>query len=210
MFARTAEKRFGALGRMGLVAAIHVAALFVIARSLGIGTIAVEPKPLDTEFIDEARVIPPEEALPGPALEDFNVPIPRPDDVEVEEDRPPPPPDVIGGTVRPPGDEGGSAVPRPEIHGVRVDARHPLTQPPYPMARIRNSDEGSVDLEVYVLPNGRVGDARVLKTSGFEDFDRAALQEAKRSWRLTPATRDGQPFAQWYALRVVFKLKNQE
>ncbi len=36
MFARTAEKRFGALGRMGLVAAIHVAALFVIARSLGI------------------------------------------------------------------------------------------------------------------------------------------------------------------------------
>ena len=25
-----------------------------------------------------------------------------------------------------------------------------------------------------------------------------------------PATRDGVPFAQWYRLRVVFKLKNQQ
>jgi len=61
-----------------------------------------------------------------------------------------------------------------------------------------------------VLPNGRVGDARVLKTSGFEDFDRAAIQEARRSWRLKPATRDGTPVAQWYSLRVVFKLTNRQ
>ena len=65
-----------------------------------------------------------------------------------------------------------------------------------------------MDLEIYVLPNGRVGDARVLRSSGFEDFDQSALQEARRNWRFLPATRDGQVFAQWYRLRVVFKLQN--
>ena len=29
-------------------------------------------------------------------------------------------------------------------------------------------NEGSVDIEIYVLPNGRVGDARILRSSGFE------------------------------------------
>ena len=35
------------------------------------------------------------------------------------------------------------------------------------------------------------GDARVVKSTGFEELDRAALAEAKRNWRLLPATRDG-------------------
>ncbi len=35
------------------------------------------------------------------------------------------------------------------------------------------------------------------------------LEEAKRNWRLIPATRDGVPIAQWYKVRVTFKLTNQ-
>ncbi len=70
-------------------------------------------------------------------------------------------------------------------------------------------NQGSVDIEIYVLPNGRVGDARVLRSSGFERMDQSALEEARRRWRMLPATRDGEPFAQWHRLRVVFKLKNQ-
>ena len=65
-----------------------------------------------------------------------------------------------------------------------------------------------MDIEIYVLPNGRVGDARIVKSSGFERLDRSALDEASRNWRLMPATRDGVPFAQWYRLRVIFKLES--
>ena len=61
-----------------------------------------------------------------------------------------------------------------------------------------------------MLPNGRVGDARIVQEHGIRRLDRSALEEAQRSWRLMPATRDGVPFAQWYALRVIFKLKNQQ
>ena len=211
MSARTAEKRFGALGRMGIVVAFHAALLLVLARGFGVVPKFVDPGPLIGEVIDDsAPKVDPEPPIGPPQIIDQKIYIPPPDEVVAEQD-PPPPPDAIGGTKT--GGEtgaGGSALPQPVIESVRMDARHPLTQPPYPMVRIRNNDEGAVDLQVYVLPNGRVGDARVLKSSGFEDFDRAAMQEARRSWRMIPATRDGVPFAQWYSLRVVFKLKNSQ
>ena len=96
----------------------------------------------------------------------------------------------------------------PDIVSVRADPRHPLTQPMYPPTDQRLGNQGSVDIEIYVLPNGRVGDARVLRSSGFERLDQSALDEARRRWRMLPATRDGEPVAQWHSLRVVFKLKN--
>jgi hypothetical protein len=40
-------------------------------------------------------------------------------------------------------------------------------------------------------------------------LDQSAVDEAKRRWRLQPATRDGVPFAQWHKLRVVFELRNR-
>ena len=64
-------------------------------------------------------------------------------------------------------------------------------------------------MEVYVQPDGRVGDARIVQTSGYEAFDRTTLNEAKRKWRLQPATRDGTAVPQWYRTRVGFKLTNQ-
>src|SRR5690242_4985533 len=66
MAAVAAERRpLGALGRMGMVAGLHVAVLFVIARSLGIGVAKVElPPPLQTTIIDQPR--PPEDPPPMP------------------------------------------------------------------------------------------------------------------------------------------------
>jgi protein TonB len=211
MVARTAEGRFGALGRMGLVAAIHVAALFVIARSLGIVPPVFEEAPpdIETALIDRplAPALPPPAANPPLVRPEIYVPVPEVPPIETDT----PPPFVV--EQRPPEaipEDTGSGVPQPVITPAALDSRYPLSQPDYPAARIRGNNEGAVDLQVYVLANGRVGDARVLKSSGFEDFDRAALQEARRSWRLKPATRDGAPVAQWYSLRVVFKLKNQQ
>ena len=91
---------------------------------------------------------------------------------------------------------------------MRTDPRRPLTQPPYPAEEIRAGNEGNADLEVYVLPNGRVGDARIARAAA-RALDESALDEAKRKWRLLPATRDGVPIAQWYRVRVVFKLTNR-
>lgn len=210
MYARTADRRFGALGRMGIVVAFHAALLVVLARGFGVMPSFVKPDPLVGTLIED-RPVPRDDTPPvgPPPIVDPTIYIPPPDPLAPEQETQPPPDTIGGKTQTGPEPAGtGSAIPQPVIESARVDARYPLTQPAYPIARIRNSDEGAVDLEVYVMPNGRVGDARVRKSSGFEDFDRAAMQEARRSWRMKPATRDGVPFAQWYSLRVVFKLTN--
>jgi periplasmic protein TonB len=209
MSAHTAERRpLGALGRMGVVAAMHVGVLYLIADSMGIVP-SILPAKTEITIIDEAP--PPDEVLPPPQPVDFT----RADTVVLPD--PPldlvyepadvitgPPPDVVESRV-----DGGSAVVQPFIVGVSQDSRYPLSQPPYPPSEVRAGNTGTTEIEVYVLPNGRVGDARIVKSTGFEALDRSALEEAKRKWRLTPATQDGVPFAQWHRLKVTFKLNQQ-
>ena len=213
MSAQTVDRRFGALGRMGLVAAIHVAALFLIARSLGIvPAITLEPKRVIAEVLPTE--LPREDPPPvprDPTMEQQEVLVPFPDEAPIDNNlvddsitaRQVPLGEIPIGT--------GSAVVEPDtLVNVRNDPRHPLTQPPYPASYIRQGIEGNVDVEIFVQPNGRIGDARIVRSSGYELFDRAALDEARRNWRMLPATRNGEPYAQWYRLRVVFKLKNAQ
>ena len=207
MAALTAHTRpLGALGRMTLVAAIHVAVLFAIMKSLGFGPPMEEVK-TEARFIDEPRR-PIEPPPPAPV-----VPVIRFEGVVLPEELPPlefeqtevlslpPTPDTY--IERP---ASGDNTPQPVIEKVRPDPRYPLTKPTYSARMIREGNQGNIDIEVYVLPNGRVGDARVIKSTGFEELDLAAIAEAKRSWRLLPATRDGVAIAQWHRLRVTFKL----
>ena|SRR5688572_10969921 len=212
MVARTATRHpLGALGRMGFVVGMHLALLMVLARSFGF-----MPAPTfdggDTFVIDEPR--PPD--VPPPPVDPRVEPtdpvinlVPPIGPIPFEQDSETviiPPAGVITGQGE---GEGGSAEVVPTIVKVRADPRHPLSQPPYPPTDRREGNQGSVDVEIYVLANGRVGDARIVKSSGFERLDRVTLEEARRSWRMLPATRDGEPFAQWHRLRVVFKLKTQ-
>ena len=208
MSARIAERRpLGALGRMGIVAAMHVGVLYLIASSMGIVP-SIVPTKTEATIIDEP---PPSDDPPPPAnpVRFDNPPLVFPDNpppLDFERDDPitPPPSDPVERR-----DPGGSAEVRPVIVGVSQDARYPLSQPPYPPSDVRAGNTGTAEVEVYVLPNGRVGDARIVKSTGFASLDQSALTEAKRKWRLAPATRDGVPFAQWHRLRVTFKLNEQ-
>jgi protein TonB len=209
MSAHVAERRpLGALGRMSLVAGLHVGVLFVIARSLGIGAPTEVPPPMVTEIYKETP--PPEERprIPEPDIpvtrESFVIPDPDIARMEFETDTlTGPPPDAVFEEDPPP------AIPQPQLVGVRPDPRHPLSKPEYSPRMIREGNQGTIEVEVYVMPNGRVADARVVKSTGFAELDLAAMAEAKRNWRLLPATRDGVPIAQWHRLRVTFKLNDR-
>ncbi len=188
--AHTLEQRpVGALGRMTVVAGIHLAVFYFIARGLGIapalGLLVPEPvTPLD---------------LPQPDERPPDIPIEIPMDTPITAEVRPIEEIPIGPTT-------GSAVTEAPGTGVMQDSRYPLTQPAYPPASKRDGEQGAAEVEVYVLPNGRVGDVRIARTTGYERLDRAALQEARQSWRFKPATRAGEAVAQWYKVRVVFKL----
>lgn len=213
MAAQSLQSRpLGALGRMGIVAGMHVAVLFLIARSLGIVPPFIETRTVAT-IIDSPPIVDDPPPPPEPTFQRSEVFIPEPYPVPV--DSPPNEENAVTARAEPEAGAavesgGGSAEPVPRITAVSSDARFPLTQPPYPPGSIRDNEEGNADIEVHVLPNGRVSEARIARSTGFERLDRAALEEARRYWRFKPATRDGVPVAQWHRLRVVFKLTNRQ
>lgn len=60
-------------------------------------------------------------------------------------------------------------------------------------------------LLIDVLPDGLVGTAKVLTSSGFPLLDESAL-DAVRRWRFIPGTRGGDPVATTVLMPVRFKL----
>jgi protein TonB len=206
MAASTFENRpMGALGRMTIVAGIHLAVFYCIAA--GLGVVPVPPiVSMDATVINEERPIIDPPPLPPPPIDNPNPQVAEP---VVKIDTPMEPPitaDVLPIEQIPIGPVTGSSVTEVPGTGVMQDSRHPLTQPAYPPASKRDGEQGAGIVEVLVLPNGRVGDVRIASTTGYERLDRAAVLEAKQSWRFKPATRAGEAVAQWYKVRVVFKL----
>jgi protein TonB len=190
---------------MTVVAGIHLAVFYFIARGLGV---MPQLGPVETEPVTPIDTPPPIDRIPTPPviIEQARPYVPQP---EIPIDEPMDPP--ITADVRPieqiPIEPmTGSAVTEVPGTGVMQDSRYPLTQPAYPPASKRDGEQGAGIVEVLVLPNGRVGEVRIASTTGYERLDRAALQEARQSWRFKPATRAGEAVAQWYKVRVVFKL----
>jgi TonB family protein len=75
-----------------------------------------------------------------------------------------------------------------------ADPAFPAHRAAYTRIALRNRQEGDVLLELSILPDGEVGDAKVLKSSGFPQLDASALVSAGY-WRYLPAVRQGKPVA---------------
>lgn len=89
----------------------------------------------------------------------------------------------------------------------RAAAPVPGNPPPrYPSVARSRGHEGRVLIRVSVLGNGRVGSARVAKSSGHGVLDRAALKAVKR-WRFKPALRAGKPVTTTLTVPVTFRLE---
>jgi len=73
---------------------------------------------------------------------------------------------------------------------------------------IRSGAEGTVVLSIYILADGRVGEVKLISSSGFAKLDQSALREAKK-WRFIPGTSDGKPMAMWKQVPVTFRLNTR-
>jgi TonB family protein len=78
-----------------------------------------------------------------------------------------------------------------------------LASAPFPMEACKNRQTGQVSLEVATDASGAIRQARILSSEPKGLFDRSALAIAKAS-RMTPAYRDGQPFAAIALLTIFF------
>lgn len=79
--------------------------------------------------------------------------------------------------------------------------------PEYPARAVRNGDSGTVVLALLIGTDGRVTNARVQKTSGSRDLDKAALN-ALSLCQFKPAMNNGMPEAGWGQLAFVWSLEN--
>ncbi len=99
------------------------------------------------------------------------------------------------------------ATPAPVPEPVLVAAQRLDTpDPEYPRLSRRLAEQGTVELRLRVLADGSVGEVEVVRTSGFERLDRAAV-ESVREWRFRAATLDGVPHASDVVHRFTFHLE---
>jgi protein TonB len=190
---------------VALAAAVAVNAGFLIVLANGLEFRVPgfkQPEPMAVVEIQD-QPAPIEDIPPPPEIQTTpqDVVVPEPD---VQIDLPPPPEETVAATTPDPAPT--VPVAPPADRELQADSRYPLTPPVYPAVSRRLNEQGTVLLMIYVLPDGRIGDVRVKRSSGFPRLDQAALEAARKNWRFQAATSGGTPIAAWGQYAVKFQL----
>lgn len=82
-------------------------------------------------------------------------------------------------------------------------------RPSYPMLARARGYEGMVLLAVQVLTDGRAGEVRIKKSSGYALLDQSALN-AVRAWRFEPARKMDTPLVMTVDIPIRFSLKEAD
>ena len=81
-------------------------------------------------------------------------------------------------------------------------------RPDYPeLARVRGY-EGTVLLAAEILADGRVGNIRISKSSGYDILDESAIRNVK-TWKFEPAKKFGKPHKDWVEVPYKFLLEDE-
>lgn len=182
------------IGLVGVVA-LHGVLLWLLVSGLGQSAIKIVSAPMEAWVVEETPAEP--EAPPPPPeipLPEVVVPLPE---VAVVTPAEAPVTAITAAVVpvdqlRPPSNEAKPAV------GNR--------RPDYPASSRRLGQEGTVVLLLFVNTDGKVTDAKIEKSSGFQRLDDSAVKEALKSWRFQPPTEGGKPVTAWQRFAVTFRL----
>ena len=195
-----------------LVVIIHALFFWVLASGLGAKMVQTVMGPVETKIIEE---LPDDNKEPPPPPPDIEQPppyVPPPEvsvDLAIDTARPRPSPmrRRNGRSAAPP-----PAAPKPVE---RATVKTPpstsgkgarITQPEYPPASRRAGEAGTVQLRCFVQEAGRCSEVSVVKSSGFDKLDEAAVKEVQRNWSFVPGKEDGKPVAAWHTFAVTFRL----
>jgi protein TonB len=197
----------GVQGRsFALAFIIVVHAAFFIALSTGMRPPILERLPPDITVIPVDDQPAPQPPPPRPVDEVLPTPY-----VPVDPDVPQVPYDNTGWEIGRPVERHAVVTPTPAsaepvIVPPQIDPQRGLREPVYPPQEIRLNHTGTVLLSIEVLASSKVGEVRIVHSSGYPRLDEAALKAA-REWRLRPGTRDGVPVAMWKQIPITFQLR---
>jgi TonB family protein len=98
------------------------------------------------------------------------------------------------------------------VEAMRTNAPDPRPDPSiphrinfYPLIAQRFSQQGDVDVKLWVLADGTIGNVQVVRSSGYTQLDAAAVIGVG-GWRYIPAARNHKPVASWTTVRVRFRI----
>lgn len=210
----------GKAGKFAVVTGLHVLVAVGLANVMSTRSISL-PKLIDDTTVWIAPKITPPPPPPQPPqprkLEKPPIVVPEPEiavkpepveeqvkaTVEAEPRVEPAEPSTIEGPPTPPAKP--SSQPGQMRSAVLANADG-CVKPDYPVSAARNGDTGTVTLALLVGADGRVQDARVQKSSGHRELDRAALN-ALSLCQFKPAMNNGVAEAGWGQIAYVWTLE---
>lgn len=195
---KTVPQRFAGIA---FVVGFHVIVVYLLASGLGGKVVKVAEHIIETKVVEEIQETPDEPPPPPPDLKEPPPFIPPPE-ISIAPDVSAAPTKAIRtvtNKVAPP-------PPPPKAVEVQPKPSKRNSTPSFPPTSRRLGEVGVVILQIFVTPDGRVGDVRLAKSSGFKRLDDAALKHVKRAWRYTPGTKDGKPAGMWITQPVRFVL----
>ena len=212
------------LGLIATISAIHIALIWWLSMGMHTQKLTL-PTPLPAMMVElltppqpVARPEPPKPqpvvqpkpqkappkkvAPPKPVVKDTPAPLPTPEPVAAPTPTPAPAaPPVAAAPPAPPAPPAPAPVSPPRFNVAYL--KNPL--PPYPGMLRRAGQEGKVLLRVFVTADGRAGEVKLEKSSGFPQFDESAATTVK-DWKFQPGKRGDTPEAQWVMVPINFTL----
>ncbi len=206
------------IAKIAFITLLH-ASVVVALMNLKVIRDVVIPRPVTVDF--KPDLTPEVKNEPPPVLETApleRLPITVPDTVIIVEPTPdtitakraPPSPLPQDASIRP--DQTGDAKVGPVVAPKVVDAPPSMNmssscaRPDYPARAAREGAEGTVNLSLLIGTKGQVADAKIQRTSGSRDLDKAAIS-ALSMCTFKPATSNGVPTQAWGQIAYVWTLE---
>ncbi len=221
-FSHTHDGNGGKAGKFALVAGLHALIAVGVVNMMNAKVISLPnlPKDLTVFMTPEAPPPPPpppEPPRPMPQVAPPEIVVPK---IEVEV---PPPPmenpvrattDIDPAPQQPaqpmqaqvPAQPSNPSSNNGAMRSIALADASGCATPAYPARAARNNESGTVVLALLIGTDGRVANARVQKSSGSRDLDKAALN-ALSMCQFKPGMNNGVPEAGWGQIAYVWKLE---
>lgn len=221
-FSHTHDGNGGKAGKFALVAGLHALIAVGVVNMMNAKVISLPnlPKELTVFMTPKAPPPPPpppEPPRPMPQVAPPEIVVPK---IEVEV---PPPPmenpvrattDIDPAPQQPaqpmqaqvPAQPSNPSSNNGAMRSIALADASGCATPAYPARAARNNESGTVVLALLIGTDGRVANARVQKSSGSRDLDKAALN-ALSMCQFKPGMNNGVPEAGWGQIAYVWKLE---
>jgi protein TonB len=198
---------------IGLVLLLHVVFIYALASGLAEHAVEAIKGPLETRIIQEIKPPPKDAVPPPPVLAPPPPPFIPPPEVQIRQSAPVVSDAITVVTTKVP--PKAAPVPVPVQHVVLAPSNggRPACQDSgsiYPSASVDLGEEGTTTINALVDVTGAIVNTRLVKSSGFQRLDDAALNGASSICHFsTPGSVDGQPRPTWKVISVVFQTESQ-